>query len=117
MRISVYGASHTSSDRFTGRLREVLQKRWGDGGKGHVLPGPLYKWYGGRHISTCWSDGWLSDWINRDEYVATALDLVMARRQIRLAGADPDSGHHSELDALRARLQVLLGVARSASQG
>ncbi len=62
-------------------------------------------------------DGWLSDWINRDEYVATALDLVMARRQIRLAGADPDSGHHSELDALRARLQVLLGVARSASQG
>jgi len=62
VRISVYGASHTSSDRFTGRLREVLQKRWGDGGKGHVLPGPLYKWYGGRHISTCWSDGWLSDW-------------------------------------------------------
>jgi lysophospholipase L1-like esterase len=43
-------------------LREVLQKRWGDGGKGHVLPGPLYKWYGGRHVSTCWSEGWLSDW-------------------------------------------------------
>jgi lysophospholipase L1-like esterase len=62
VRISVYGASHTSNDRFTGRMREVLQKRWGDGGKGHVLPGPLYKWYGGRHISTCWSDGWLSDW-------------------------------------------------------
>jgi len=62
VRVSVYGASHTSSDRFTGRLRETLQKRWGDGGKGHVLPGPLYKWYGGRHVSTCWSDGWLSDW-------------------------------------------------------
>ena len=61
-RLSFYGASHTSSDRFTGKIREALQKRWGDGGKGHVLPGPLYKWYGGRHISTCWSEGWLSDW-------------------------------------------------------
>ena len=62
VRMSVYGASHTSADHFTGRLRELLQQRWGDGGKGHMLPGPLYKWYGGQHISTCWSDGWLSDW-------------------------------------------------------
>lgn len=61
--------------------------------------------------------GWLSDWINRDEYVATALDLVMARRQARRLGLDPDSDPAPELAALRQRLQILLGIARSASAG
>lgn len=57
------------------------------------------------------SDGWRSDWINRDQYVAAALDLVMARRRARRRGQDPDSVDLPELDALRKRLQLLLGVA------
>jgi lysophospholipase L1-like esterase len=62
LRISVFGASHTSADRFTGRLRRVLQSRWGDGGHGFILPAALYKWHGGRDVSLCRTDGWMPDW-------------------------------------------------------
>ena len=62
LRISVFGASHTSADRFTGRLRQVLQGRWGDGGHGFILPAALYKWHGGRDISLCRTEGWMPDW-------------------------------------------------------
>lgn len=62
LRISTFGASHTSADHFTGRLRRVLQGRWGDGGHGFILPAALYKWYGGRDLTLCRTDGWLSDW-------------------------------------------------------
>jgi lysophospholipase L1-like esterase len=61
-RISVWGASHTSADRFTGRLRRVLQGRGGDGGHGFVLPAELYKWHGGRDVSLCRTVGWAPDW-------------------------------------------------------
>jgi|GEM_PF-1085717 len=61
-RISVWGASHTSADRFTGRIRRVLQGRGGDGGHGFVLPAELYKWHGGRDVSLCRTVGWAPDW-------------------------------------------------------
>jgi len=35
-RIAVYGGSHTSADLYTGRMREVLQERFGDAGHGFV---------------------------------------------------------------------------------
>ncbi len=44
-RVMVWGASHTSEDRFTGYLRASLQARYGDGGPGLVFPArpfPLY---------------------------------------------------------------------------
>ncbi len=62
LRVTVFGASHTSADRFTGRLRDVLQQRWGDGGHGFVLPAALYKWHGGQDVDLCRTDGWMPDW-------------------------------------------------------
>jgi len=35
-RVAVYGGSHTSADLYTGRIREVLQARFGDAGHGFV---------------------------------------------------------------------------------
>lgn len=35
-RISVYGGSHTASDLYTGRMRALLQSRFGDSGHGFV---------------------------------------------------------------------------------
>ncbi len=73
--------------------------------------------------------GWLKDWVNREEYVATALDLVRARRHALRRGYDPDStdsaasvdsaesSDSAKLLALRRRLSTLLSEARSASQG
>ncbi len=44
--IAQFGDSHTAGDRFTARLRHVLQARFGDGGRGFVLPGrPAIKHY------------------------------------------------------------------------
>lgn len=44
--IAQFGDSHTAGDRFTGRLRQVLQARFGDAGRGFVLPGkPAIKHY------------------------------------------------------------------------
>ena len=37
-RLLFYGASHTASDQFTGVLRERLQRRFGNGGPGFVMP-------------------------------------------------------------------------------
>ncbi len=42
-----WGASHTASDMFTGVLREALQRRFGDGGHGFVLP--VKPWRSYRH--------------------------------------------------------------------
>jgi lysophospholipase L1-like esterase len=46
-RILFYGASHVASDSFTGPLRRVLQRRYGDAGHGFVLP--VHPWRSYRH--------------------------------------------------------------------
>jgi lysophospholipase L1-like esterase len=40
-----FGDSHTASDAYTGRLRHVLQKKYGDAGRGFVLPGLPFAGY------------------------------------------------------------------------
>lgn len=39
------GASHTASDTFTGPLRDALQGRFGDAGRGMSHPGSPWKWF------------------------------------------------------------------------
>ncbi len=46
-RLLFWGASHTASDMFTGVVREALQRRFGDGGHGFVLP--VKPWRSYRH--------------------------------------------------------------------
>jgi lysophospholipase L1-like esterase len=65
VRISVFGASHTGADFFTGHLRRLLQRRYGDIGHGFIFPAALYKGYRGNDINLCRSDGWKSDWVGR----------------------------------------------------
>jgi len=62
VRVSVFGASHTGADLWTGQIRRILQDRWGDGGHGFVLPAALYKGYRGNDVNLCRTEGWLSDW-------------------------------------------------------
>ncbi len=40
-----FGDSHTAGDSFTGRLRHVLQKKFGDAGRGFLLPGLPFAGY------------------------------------------------------------------------
>jgi lysophospholipase L1-like esterase len=45
VRVGVYGASHTASDEYTRVLRSSLQRRFGDGGVGWVLPSTPFVFY------------------------------------------------------------------------
>lgn len=40
-----FGDSHTAGDAFTGRLRQRLQRRFGDAGRGFLLPGHPFAGY------------------------------------------------------------------------
>ena len=65
VRISVFGASHTGGDFFTGELRRQLQDRHGDRGHGFVFPASLYEGHRAHDINLCSSPGWRSDWVGR----------------------------------------------------
>ena len=67
VRISVFGASHTGADFFTGHMRRVLQRRYGDIGHGFVYPAALYSGYRANDINLCRSEGWNSDWVGRTD--------------------------------------------------
>ena len=65
VRMSVFGASHTGGDFFTGELRRNLQARHGDRGHGFVFPAALYDGHRAHDINLCSSPGWRSDWVGR----------------------------------------------------
>ncbi len=65
VRISFYGASHTASDWWTGAIRRTLQDRWGDLGRGFILPAALYRGYRGADVNVCRSEGWQADFIGK----------------------------------------------------
>jgi lysophospholipase L1-like esterase len=64
-RLSFFGASHTGADMWTGRIRRLLQDRFGDLGHGYILPAALYKGYRGSDVNLCRTNGWLSDWVGK----------------------------------------------------
>ncbi|MBP1625946.1 MAG: hypothetical protein H6Q00_421 [Holophagaceae bacterium] len=45
VRILQFGDSHTAADYWTGRMRQRLQARFGDGGPGLILPGRPWRGY------------------------------------------------------------------------
>jgi lysophospholipase L1-like esterase len=49
-RIIQFGASHTAADLMTARMRNRLQKRFGDGGLGFVMPARPYRHYRHQHV-------------------------------------------------------------------
>lgn len=50
------GDSHTANDAFSGRMRELIQARAGDGGRGMLPPGVPHDWYRPARITVA-SDG------------------------------------------------------------
>jgi lysophospholipase L1-like esterase len=58
VRILQFGDSHTAADFETGTIREVLQSRFGDGGRGFVALGAPYKGYVQEGIHAGMSADW-----------------------------------------------------------
>lgn len=66
IRITQFGDSHTAADFFTGRLRDVLQRRYGDAGIGWIAP---LRVRGQRHAKITYEqDGWTLYNSRRDAY-------------------------------------------------
>lgn len=65
LRISVWGASHTAADYFTGELRRALQGRWGDGGHGFVWPAAMTNAERAHDLVLCSTQTWRSDFVGR----------------------------------------------------
>ena len=65
LRLSFFGASHTGGDWWTGRIRRILQDRWGDRGHGFVLPAALYSGYRANDVNLCRTSGWQADWAGK----------------------------------------------------
>lgn len=53
------GDSHTANDAFSGRMRELFQQRFGDGGRGFLPPGIPFKYYHPAKV-TVTAEGWTS---------------------------------------------------------
>jgi lysophospholipase L1-like esterase len=65
LRISVWGASHTAADFFTGELRRALQLRHGDGGHGFVWPAAMTNTERAHDLNLCSTETWRSDFVGR----------------------------------------------------
>ena len=60
-----YGASHVASDTYTGRLRRLLQERFGDAGHGLVLPAKPWRYYRHRDVLIDGTLTWWADWVGK----------------------------------------------------
>lgn len=58
VRIAHYGDSHLANDGLTNVSRQLLQRRFGNGGHGFVLVAGRTKWYGHKGVTRSASDGW-----------------------------------------------------------
>lgn len=62
-RIAFWGASHVEADHFTGRVRQILQARYGDSGHGFLLPARPLTYYRGRDVELCSTARWRGDFV------------------------------------------------------
>lgn len=67
VRITVFGASHTEADYFTGHLRRLLQGAYGDIGHGFVWPADPVAQYRASDVNLCYSPGWRGDFVGRSD--------------------------------------------------
>jgi lysophospholipase L1-like esterase len=59
-RVAHYGDSPTTGDLITGDVRELLQRRYGDAGRGFTLIAKPWAWYQRRYVDVS-GDGWTID--------------------------------------------------------
>ena len=62
-RLAFWGASHVEADNFTGRIRQILQDEYGDGGHGFLLPARPLTYYRGRDVELCSTASWRGDYV------------------------------------------------------
>ncbi|MFD2265087.1 GDSL-type esterase/lipase family protein [Lacibacterium aquatile] len=55
-----FGDSHTAGDRFSGRLRELFQERFGNSGRGVLPPGTPFGYFRPTGAQVQMSGGWLA---------------------------------------------------------
>ena len=58
LHVLMIGDSHTASDHLSGRLRALLQQRFGNGGRGLLLPGVPHAHYRPHQMSVTQSGDW-----------------------------------------------------------
>lgn len=68
-RLVFYGASHTSSDHYTGVIRRGLQKRYGDAGHGFIVAARPWRYYGHDDIYMNSTNTWRTDRIDKADAV------------------------------------------------
>lgn len=76
VRITQIGDSHTASDTFTGPVRNALQERFGDGGRGYLAAGKPWERYRQRDARYDMSGGW-----------STGNGIYKAPKKFALSGA------------------------------
>ena len=87
LRMTFFGASHTGGDYWTGHIRQILQARYGDIGHGFTMPVSLYRGARGADINLCSGEGWLRDYIGKqDGHGDGMLGLGMS-----VSSSDPDA--------------------------
>ena len=52
------GDSHTAADHFSGRIRSLLQQRFGNAGRGFLPPGAPHAWYRPYQVAVTQTAGW-----------------------------------------------------------
>ncbi len=89
------GDSHSANDAFSGRLRELMQARFGDGGRGLLPPGIPYRYYQPAVVGVV-ADGWSLRRSGRD---AGAFGFTAIRQHadgdatMTLSASPPDLAH------------------------
>lgn len=81
------GDSHIASDRFTGDVREMLQARFGDAGRGLMMPGFPFKYYRARGVTFAKSGPWAASNSFRKangKYGITGVRLTTHQKNARL---------------------------------
>ncbi len=70
VRVLFYGTSEIGYDRVTSQMRRILQKRFGDGGKGYMIIYPV--WSILRHQDIDWK--WSKKWVGKSMRYGTLSD-------------------------------------------
>lgn len=79
------GDSHTAGDHFSGYLRERLQRRFGDAGRGMLAPGRPYRYYRPYQTHVMQTLGW-----NIESSRRTVSHTLMGITGYALRGVDPE---------------------------
>lgn len=101
-RLLFYGASHTSSDQYTGYLRRSLVSRFGFGGHGFVLPAQPFTFYDHRAADIARGRGWTTLRVrgrdrDPDHYGLAGVALETDRRTVGSVQPSRNRGAMSEV--------------------